>query len=107
MEFILLLSIIPVISLGLLFIKDVHKRRRLIFNIILILNTLIFTLPMLAAFFSTPEGERMFNENTGGGAYLWFYMILLPLCGFALLVLLVLKVVFANSSKMKGEVRYS
>lgn len=105
MEFILLLSIIPVVSLGLLFIKDVHKRRRIILNIILVLNALIFTLPMLAAFFSTPEGESMFNENTGGGAYLWFYMILLPLCGFALLILLVLKVVFAYSSKTKEEER--
>ena len=101
MEFIIFLSILPVISLGLLFLKDAHRRRKQILNILIVLNVLIYSLPMISAFFSTPEGESMFNENTGGGAILWSYMILLPLCGFALFVLLVLKVAFAFSSKSK------
>lgn len=99
MEFVILFGILPLISIGLLFLKDTNKRRRLIINILLILNALVFTLPMLAAYLSTPEGESMFNENTGGGAYLWFYMFLLPLCGLALFVLLILKIVFAFTSK--------
>jgi len=99
MEFILLFCILPLISIGLLFLKDTHIRRKRILNILIILNVLVYSLPMLSAFFSTPEGESMFNENTGGGAVLWFYMLLLPLCGLALFVLLVLKVVFAFTSK--------
>ncbi|NKI33279.1 hypothetical protein [Croceivirga thetidis] len=99
MEFALLFGILPLVSIGLLFIKDANKKRRIILNILLILNAIVFTLPMLAAYLSTAEGESMFNENTGGGAYLWFYMFLLPLCGFVLFVLLILKIVFAYVPK--------
>lgn len=99
MGFIALLSILPLLSLGSLFLKDVHQRRRQVLNALLIINAVVFMLPVISAFFSTPEGESMFNENTGGGAVLWFYMILLPLCGFIFFVLLLLKVVFAFSSK--------
>ena len=99
MEFALLFGILPIISIALLFVKDTNRPRKLILNILLLLNAFVFLVPMLAAYLSTAEGESMFNENTGGGAYLWFYMFLLPLCGLALLVLGILKVVFALSSK--------
>lgn len=101
--FLPLFLILPVLSLGLLFLKDLAKRRRLILNVLLIINTVLYVFPFAAAFFSTPEGESMFNENTGGGAFLWFYMILLPLCGIVFVVLLILKIIFAVSHKKQNQ----
>lgn len=101
MEFTILYLIIPAVSLGLLFLKDSNRRRKQILNILLIINALVYLLPMVAAYFSTPEGESVFNENTGGGAFLWFYLILLPLCTFVLFVLLIIKVVFVFTAKPK------
>lgn len=67
-------------------------------NVLLIVNALIFLSPLILAFFSTPSGESMWNENTGGGAAIWLYLIVLPITAIAQLVLLILKIVFASNS---------
>jgi len=103
MEFTILFGIIPFISIVLLFIWDAHKTRKIILNILLVLNALVFSLPMMASYLSTPEGESMFNENTGGGTFLWFYMILFPACGFALFILAILKSVFWFLSRQEAS----
>ncbi|KPM32554.1 Hypothetical protein I595_972 [Croceitalea dokdonensis DOKDO 023] len=95
--------LIPLLGLVLLFLKDTNPRRKIILNGLLLLNSAIYLVPMILAYLSTPEGASLFNENTGGGAFLWFYMLLMPLCGLALLVLAILKIVFMVQSKQKAN----
>jgi hypothetical protein len=46
----------------------------------------IAVLPIIAAFlFSLINGGSMFDEGSGGGGYLWFLMVSLPL-GFFIIV---------------------
>ena len=48
---------------------------------------LVAVLPIIAAFlFSLINGGSMFDEGAGGGGYLWFLMLSLPL-GFILVVI--------------------
>ena len=98
-QFASLFLIIPFISIGLLFVKDGSKKRRLIINILILLNIVVYLLPMLGAYLGTPSGESVFNENSGGGAMLWFYMLILPLSGFLVLIFTILKIVFFFNSK--------
>jgi len=65
-------------------------------NGLLIMNAIIFLSPIFMAYSNTPSGESMWDENTGGGAALWFYIIILPLSAIAQLVLLILKIGFRN-----------
>lgn len=51
------------------------------------------------AYSNTPTGESMWNENTGGGAALWLYLIIFPFSAIAQIVLLILKIIFAQNSK--------
>lgn len=95
----IIMLLIPLSSIGLLFLKDAKKERKLIMNILLILNALFFLSPMIMAFFNTPHGESMWNENTGGGAFLWLYLLVLPVSGIVQIILLVLKITYANNSK--------
>lgn len=98
MEVILFL-LIPLSSIGLLFLKDEKKERKQIMNVLLIINALVFLSPLFLAYSNTPTGESMWNENTGGGAALWLYLIIFPLSGLAQITLLILKVVFVTKSK--------
>lgn len=66
---------------------------------LLIANALFFIFPAILAYVTTPEGGSMWNENAGGGAALWLYMIVLPLSGLIQLVLLILKIVFATGGR--------
>ena len=96
--FILIIFLIPVIiSIGLCFLKDSNKVRRIVLNIILIINVLVYIAPLLYAYLETLPDGNMWSEN-GPGAALWLYFIILPLCGLALLVLLILKFVFRRKS---------
>ncbi len=96
---ILLFLLIPLSSILLVFLKDDKKERKRIMNLLLILNSIFFFSPIFSAYLNTPKGESMWNENTGGGAYLWLYFIVLPLSALAQLVLLILKIVFSTNSK--------
>lgn len=96
---ILLFLILPVSSIILLFLKDANNKRRRVMNVLLILNAILFLIPIMLAYSNTPAGESIWNENTGGGAALWLYMLVFPLSGIIQLVLLILKIVFATSSK--------
>lgn len=96
---VILFLLIPLSSIGLLFLKDEKKERKQIMNVLLIINTLVFLSPLFLAYSNTPSGESMWNENTGGGAALWLYLIIFPLSGLTQITLLILKVVFATKSK--------
>ena len=98
MEAIIFLMI-PLSSIGLLFLRDGKKERKRIMNGLLIMNVFFFLSPIFMAYSNTPPGESMWNENTGGGAALWLYLIILPISAIAQLVLLILKIVFATNSK--------
>lgn len=98
MEIIIFL-LIPLSSVGLLFIKDDKKERKQIMNGLLIMNAVFFLSPKFMAYSYTPSGESMWNENASGGAVLWLYIIILPISAIAQLVLLILKIVFATNSK--------
>ncbi|SHJ98231.1 hypothetical protein [Pseudozobellia thermophila] len=87
-----LFLILPISSIGLLFVTDSNPQRKLILNGLLILNAIVYLLPIAYAYFNTPKGGNMWDEN-GPGAVLWLYMILLPLCVIAQVVLLILKIV--------------
>lgn len=90
---------IPISSVGLLFVKDYNAVRREIMNILLIINTLLFLSPLINAYTSTPAGESMWNENSGGGENLWMYLIILPVCLIIQFVLIALKIVFYIEKK--------
>ncbi|WP_394974763.1 hypothetical protein [uncultured Croceitalea sp.] len=95
---ILFLFLLPVIiSIGLCFLKDSNKVRRIVLNLLLIINAIVYTAPLLYAYWETLPDGNMWSEN-GPGAALWLYFIILPLCGLALLVLLILKFVFRRKS---------
>lgn len=96
---VILFLLIPLSSIGLLFLKDEKKERKQIMNVLLIINALVFLSPLFLAYSNTPTGESMWNENTGGGAALWLYLIIFPLSGLAQITLLILKVVFVTKSK--------
>ncbi|WP_343604188.1 hypothetical protein [Fluviicola sp.] len=95
---IILFLLIPVSGIALLFVKDVNKTRKITLNILLILNTILFLLPLMLAYSNTPSRESMWNENTGGGAALWLYILIFPLTGIFQLVLFILKLVYASKS---------
>jgi hypothetical protein len=95
----ILFLLIPLSSIGLLLLKDSKRERKIVMNVLLILNAVLFLSPMLMAYSNTPTGESMWNENTGGGAALWLYLIIFPFSAIAQIVLLVLKIIFAQNSK--------
>lgn len=90
-----LFSLLPLSSIGLCFLKDLNKTRKMVLNIILIFNGLVFLFPLLYAYLASGPEENMWNEN-GPGAILWLYIVVAPLCIIAQLVLLILKIVFAT-----------
>jgi hypothetical protein len=98
MELVLFL-LIPLSSIGLLFLKDAKSQRKQVMNVLLILNAVLFLSPLIMAYLETPSGENMWSDNSGGGAFLWLYLIVLPICAIIQLVLLVLKINFAINSK--------
>lgn len=98
----LLFSILPISSVALLFLKDKNKERWETMNALLVINAILFLSPLFKAYSNTPAGESMWNENTGGGAALWIYIFIFPLCVLIQLVLLILKLVFYSNSKIKS-----
>lgn len=99
---IVLFFLIPLSSIALLFLKDYKKERRQFMNVLLILNAAFFLIPIMMAYSNTPPGESMWNENTGGGAALWLYLIVFPISAIIQLVLLILKVIFAAAQNGKA-----
>ena len=98
---ILILFLMPaLLSIALCFLKDSSKVRGILLNVFLLLNALLYVSPLLYAYLATPSGDNMWSEN-GPGAALWAYMILLPICGLAFLVLLILKLVFRKKRNSK------
>jgi hypothetical protein len=94
----LIFLIVPILSIALLFVKDTDKSRKNVTNILLILNGLLYLVPIFMAYSNTPAGESMWNENTGGGASLWLYLIIFPVTFIAFIVLLILKVIYSTKS---------
>jgi hypothetical protein len=92
----------PILGLACCFIRDAKKRRGQIINTVLILNSVIYLAPLAFAFFATPKGGNMWSEN-GPGAILWFYMIFLPICGLAFVVLVILKLVLRKRKKDRAN----
>lgn len=100
----LILFLLPaILSIGLCFIKDTKKGRGIIVNILLLGNALLYASPLLYAYIETRPDGNMWSEN-GPGAILWSYFLVLPLCGIAFLVLLVLKLVFKRKAASKKNV---
>ncbi|MBK9737499.1 MAG: hypothetical protein IPO92_22120 [Saprospiraceae bacterium] len=87
---IMLFVCIPLSSIWALFLKDVRSNKKTLLNVLLIINAVLFLWPLGMAYFLTPAGGNMWDEN-GAGGYLWFYMILLPLCFICQCVLLSIK----------------
>ena len=86
-----MIFLLPVFgSVALCFLKDQKKNRGIIINVLLLLNAIFYLAPLAFAYLETPKGENMWSEN-GPGAILWSYLILLPLCGLAFIVLLIFK----------------
>jgi len=97
--FVLVLFLLPVvISIGLCFLKDSNKVRSKFLNVLLIINALVYTFPLIYAYWETRPDGNMWSEN-GPGAILWSYLILLPVCGMVFIVLLILKLVFKRSHR--------
>lgn len=70
--------VLPASTVYLLFLKDRNRRRRLLYSAFLLANTALYLFPLAYAFFGTPSGGNMWDEN-GAGAALWLYMYVLPL----------------------------
>jgi len=95
---ILVLFLLPVvISIGLCFLKDSKKVRGKFLNVLLIINAMVYTFPLIYAYWETRPDGNMWSEN-GPGAILWLYFIIIPLCALVLIVLLILKLVFKRKS---------
>lgn len=91
----LLLLLLPfLLNLGLLFIKDRKTNRGRVLNVLVLLNALLFLLPVFMALINTPSGESIWNESSGGGAAFWLYYFVWPACAVFFLLLLVLKLIF-------------
>ena len=96
--FMLLLFLLPVvISIGLCFLKDSKKVRGKFINVLLIINAMVYTFPLIYAYWETRPDGNMWSEN-GPGAILWLYFIIIPFCALVLIVLLILKLVFKRKS---------
>lgn len=94
-----LFLLLPLSGIGLLFLNDKNKERKKIMNLMLVMNILFFFSPLMKAYFNSPSGESMWNENTGGGAYIWLYIIVLPVSALIQLILIVLKIIFASRTQ--------
>jgi len=96
--FIFVLFLLPVvISIVLCFLKDSKKVRGKFLNVLLIINAVVYTFPLIYAYWKTRPDGNMWSEN-GPGAILWLYFIIIPLCALVLIVLLILKLVFKRKS---------
>jgi hypothetical protein len=69
---------LPASTVYLLFLKDNSSKRRLLLSAGLLANTAMYFVPLAYAYFGTPAGGNMWNEN-GAGAALWLYMYVFPL----------------------------
>lgn len=94
----LLFFSIPAVCIGLLFLRDDNKKRKYVLNAFLILNDFVFMIPISMAFLFKGEGQSMWDENSGGGVFMWYYLILLPICAMVLFALAVLKIIFTVRS---------
>ncbi len=96
--------LIPLTSFGLMFLRDSKRDRKITLSILMGINAVFYLFPALLAFANTPDGESMWNENTGGGAALWLYIFVLPLSAIFQFILIILKIVnAANSSFDKKD----
>lgn len=95
--------LIPVASIALLFVKDSDRKRKIMLNVLLILNILLYLYPVIEAYWITPKGESMFDENKGGGAALWMYVRILPITILVFIILLSLKGIYAPKTDKKSE----
>lgn len=93
------LFLFPVIPALIFFLKDKNKLRKNILNGLIIANLVFVYIPLILAFFNTPQGESIWDENSGGGTYFWIYYLVLPIYAPTQLVLTILKVVFAIKSR--------
>ncbi len=82
---------VPVTGIFLLFLKDKDKDRRFLLNALIVFNNIIYFGPILLAFLNTPKEESMWNEATGGGSWLWAYILVFPLCAVIQLILFIVK----------------
>jgi hypothetical protein len=87
-----LFLLLPLSSIIIFFIKDSKKGRRKILNVFLIINTIIYVLPLAFAFLATFPNGNMWNEN-GPGVVLWFYFLIFPLCILIQVILIILKII--------------
>lgn len=92
--FAILFSIIPITTLIFCFLKDIDENRRKKTNSLLVINCAIFLAPLMFAYLFTRPNGNMWNEN-GAGAVLWFYLLLLPACFVAQLILVILKIKYS------------
>jgi len=95
----LLFLFIPISGIASFFLKDKNAVRKDFMNSLSIANVLLLFSPMIKAYFDTPSGESMWNENSGGGAVLWLYIFIFPICLIAQIALLSLKIIFHIKSK--------
>lgn len=91
--FAILFSIIPITTIIFCFFKDKNESRRKKTNYLLAINCAIFLAPLMFAYLFTRPNGNMWNEN-GAGAILWIYLLLLPACFIAQLILVVLKIIY-------------
>ncbi len=89
----LLFALLPVSSILLCFLGDARYARKVMINVLLIANALLFLSPFIYAFISTRPNGNMWSEN-GPGAVFWFYYFLFPVCYIVQIILLMLKLVF-------------
>jgi len=93
-----LFLVIPIASLALCLINDEDQKRKRLINTLLMINVLIYFAPLFIAFIGSFPNGNMWNEN-GSGAFLWFYLLVIPFCGAAFIVFLILKIIYRSGKK--------
>lgn len=71
-------------------------------NFLLIANLVVFLSPITIAFVGSLPDGNMWSEN-GSGVFLWFYIILIPVCSIAQIIWFIL--VFLHWLKNRKQVK--
>ncbi len=98
---ILFFTTLPLASVLLCFLKDARPGRKKLLNILLILNSMLFLMPLALAFRYNLTSGGGYGENAGGAAF-WYYFFLVPFCLPVFVVLLILKIRNARSFRKDG-----
>ncbi len=89
---ILVLLILPVLSIAACSIKDSNRKRRKIFNLLLISNGAVYSLPLILFLITGNINTHLYLDTFSLDQIINLFSALLPICIVVFVVLLLLKI---------------